>query len=76
MVSKKKSTKSGKKKSFKAGDIWYDPLLEEFYLITKKYKQELQIKWLHKDLTQSVSFQECEHDTFTRTISSLEKELL
>lgn len=76
MVSKKKSTKSGKKRSFKTGDVWYDPLLEEFYLITKKHKQELQIKWLHKDLTQSVSFQECSHDRFIRTISSLEKELL
>jgi hypothetical protein len=76
VVSKKKTTKSGKKRSFKSGDIWYDPIIQEFYLITKKYKTELQIKWLHKDLTQQVSFQECLEDTFVRTISSLEKELL
>lgn len=76
MVSKKKSTKSGKKKNFKIGDIWYDPLLEEFYLITKKYKTELYIKWLHKDLEQLVSFEECSHDSFVRKISTLERELL
>lgn len=76
MVSKKKTTKSGKKKSFKTGDIWYDPLLAESYLIIRKYKNGLRIKWLHKELTQLVSLEECSKDRFVRTISSLEKELL
>lgn len=76
MVSKKKSTKSGKRKSFKTGDVWYDPILGECYLIIKKHRSSLYIKWLHKDLTQLVSFEECSQDSFTRTISSLEKELL
>lgn len=76
MVSKKKTTKSGKKKSFKTGDIWYDPLLEEYYLIIRKHRTSLHIKWLHKDLTQLVTFDECSHDSFVKKISSLEKELL
>lgn len=76
MVSKKKTTKNGKRKSFKTGEVWFDPQLGESYLILRKSKTSLYIKWLHKDLTQLVSFDECSRDTFTRTISSLEKELL
>lgn len=76
VVSKKKTTKNGKRKSFKTGDIWFDPDLGECYLILKKSRTSLHIKWLHKDLIQLVSFEECSRDTFTRTISSLEKELL
>lgn len=76
MVSKKKITKNGKRKSFKGGDIWYDPNLAESYLIIRKCKNGLRIKWLHKELTQSVSLEECSEDRFVRTISSLEKELL
>lgn len=76
VVLKKKSMRNVRRRNFKSGDVWYDPLIQEFYLILKKYKTELRIKWLHKDLTQTVKSEHCSEDSFIRTISSLERELL
>jgi hypothetical protein len=69
--------KSGEKKNFEVGDIWFDDQASECYLILHYEDRFITIKWLNVYGSEmSVPDYYCNGDKFIRKISSLEKELL
>ena len=69
--------KSGKMNKAKAGELWYDPILNDIYLVLKVYRKtkKYKIVWI-EDLTETfVHFEDCEMDSFVRKLSKLEAEL-
>lgn len=82
---RKKIMKNGNKTSgtHKFGEVWYDPLLAEFYVVVSKRKinKTIYIQWIGPDWSYStprieVTLNCCDDDRFIRLMSSLERELL
>jgi len=81
---RKKIMKDGKKSndvSPKFGEVWYDPMLGESYVVISKRMRNsvIFIRWMSTvwdgdDI--EVHIASCEQDRFVRKLSSLEKELL
>jgi hypothetical protein len=67
--------KSNKKKSFQVGDVWFDPRVEDYYLITAIDKKCIYGVFLDTEITFSQLKKYCDEDEYVRKITKLELEL-
>lgn len=68
-------TNSNKKEKWQ---VWYDPVVEDTYIIlhVDNENELLNILWQHYGLVLHVQKTQCEEDTYVKTLSRLERELL
>lgn len=65
------------KAALKRWAIWYDPILEDYYLVLRVYKTKVTIFWLYSDKEPcTIDIRGCFGDKFVQMMSPLERELL
>lgn len=56
--------------------VWYDPFVEDYYIVIRRFFPYVYIKFIFDDAIIKVRIIECRDDEFVRKLSSLEIELL
>lgn len=65
-----------KESLLKKWSIWYEPYVEEYYIVIKVYGKKVTIKWL-LDGTEYTGYKhDCFDDEYVRMATPLEKELI
>jgi hypothetical protein len=65
-----------KKPLLKKWTVWYDPFVEDYYVVLKTYKNRVILQWLRDGLIFRGFKSDCLEDRFIRVLTPLEKELL
>lgn len=65
-----------KKPILKKWSIWYEPYIDECYVVLKVYGNKITIQWLSDGLEYTGLKSDCSEDQFIRMLTPLEKELL
>jgi len=65
------------KAALKRWAVWYDPILEDYYVVLRVYKYKIKILWLYSDKEPYIiDIRGCYGDVFVQMMSPLERELL
>lgn len=65
-----------KESLLKRWSVWYEPYVEDYYVVLKIYGKKVTIQWLSDNKKYSGYKYECYDDVFIRMLTPLEKELL
>lgn len=65
------------KAALKRWTVWYDPNLEDYYVVLRVYRSRITILWLYTDKKPcTIDIIGCFGDKFIKILSPLERELL
>lgn len=56
--------------------LWFDPFCQDFYVVLKKYGDDVTIVFINDHVPIKVRIYDCVEDKFIKKLSSLEIELL